>query len=231
MANRPIFLPNFDGAQLVREVSINFTWHSGMAPSQKQKNVAELHNEAAKRGLFPLLEVSTKSKEAIGQKLSAFNLQVQFSDLEIPFESAYQGSKVFERGGPFRDLYELAPYEAKKDERLYNSGSLIGFNFYGMVFPLSPKTAFYDWLYLHSLYRDREFLWEQMSRYRGFTDIEFNPEKSINCQARACAMFVSMEAKQILDDCMDSFDHFTELLTFDETERYRQRRATELRRA
>jgi hypothetical protein len=100
-----------------------------------------------------------------------------------------------------------------------------------MVFPLPPKTASYDWLYLHSLYRDREFLWEQMSRYRGFTDIEFNPEKSINCQARACAMFVSMEAKQILDDCMDSFDHFTELLTFDETERYRQRRATELRRA
>jgi Aldo/keto reductase family len=32
----------------------------------------------------------------------------------------------------------------------------------------------------------REWL-ERLYRYAGFTDIEFNPSKSINCQARSCA--------------------------------------------
>jgi hypothetical protein len=188
----------------------------------------ELHNAAKKTGLFPLLEVSTKSEEKLGQQLSAFNLQVQFSDLQFPFESAYQGSKVFRDGGPFIDLYDLAPQEAKRDPRLYKSGPLVGFNFYGIRFPLTPQTAFYDWLYLHSLYRRRDFLRDALSQYMGFTDIEFNPEKSINCQARACAIFVSLEAKQVLDACIDSFDTFVDLLAPDEIERSRERQQSKV---
>lgn len=231
MAHRPVFLPVIDSDRLVQEVSFDFTWHAGMAPSQKKKNVTELHRAAATMGLLPLLEVSTKSEEKLGQKLSAFNLQVQFSDLKIPFESAYQGSKVFRDGGPFTDLYDLAPYESKRDPRLYKSGPLVGFNFYGISFPLTPKTAFYDWLYLHSLFRDRDLLKEKLSQYTGFTDIEFNPEKSINCQARSCAIFVSLEAKQALEACIDSFDTFVGLLAPDEIERSRERQSAFLRRA
>ena len=216
MAHRPIFIPSPERSQLVKEINVEFRWHSGMAPSQKKKNVAELHAAAKKERLHPLLEVSTKSDETLGQRLSAFNLQVKFSDLRIPFESAYQGSKVFRDGGPFTDLYELAPFEAKRDPRIHKSGPLIGFNFYGINFPLTPKTAFYDWLYLHSLYQDRDFFGENLRRYVGFTDIEFNPEKSINCQARACAIFLSLEAKQALDACIDSFDTFVDFLTPDE---------------
>lgn len=223
MAHRPVFIPVLDGLYLVREMDISFTWHAGMAPSQKRKNVQELHQAAARKGLCPLLEVSTKSEEKLGQRLSAFNLQVRFSDLEIPFESAYQGSKVFREGGPYTDLYDLAPGEAKRDPRLYQSGPLTGFSFYDIHFPLTPKTAFYDWLYLHSLFPHREFLKERLSQYIGFTDIEFNPEKSINCQARACAIFVSLEVKGALDDCMDSFDTFVEYLAPDEIERTRER--------
>ena len=95
MARRPIFIPRFDGGQLVGEIYIDFTWHPGMAPSQKKKNVGELHRAAASKGISPLLEISTKSNDRVGQQLSAFNLHVRFSDVEMPFESAYQGSKVF----------------------------------------------------------------------------------------------------------------------------------------
>jgi len=212
MATRPVFVPVTAGDRLVSETQIEFAWNSGFAPSQKKKNVVALHNQAAQIGLTPILEVSTKSDEELGQRLSAFNLQVEFSDLRIPFESAYQGSKVFRNGGPFTDLYELAAFEAKKDPRLRNSGPLMSFDFYGVKFPLTPKTAFYDWLYLHSLYRNRNFWRQRLPIYAGFTDIEFNPEKSINCQARTCAMFVSLEAKEQLDESIDSFDTFVHLL-------------------
>ena len=36
---------------------------------------------------------------------------------------------------------------------------------------------------------------EKLLDYDGFTDIVFNPQKSINCQARSCAIYVGMKRK------------------------------------
>lgn len=212
MADRPVFLPSTKPGRLVEEVSVSFLWHKGMAPSQKRKNVAELHAAAEKRGYEPLLEVSTKSDEKLGQRLSAFNLKVELEGGGlIPLECAFQGSKVFENGGPYRDLFGADSREAKRDERLSSSGKLIGFNFEGQGFPLIPKTIFYDWLYIRSLYPHREFL-ERLHRYAGFTDIEFNPEKSINCQARSCATYVSLDRLDLLAECVRCSSRFMEVL-------------------
>jgi hypothetical protein len=212
MAERPVFVPRTDGQRLVEEVSIAFTWHSGMAPSQKRKNVFALHEAAAQRGLSPLLEVSTKSEEKLGQRLSAFNLKVELDESgSIPLESAYQGSKIFERGGPFRDLYQAESRDAKRDPRIQESGKLIGFRFEGTDFPIFPKTAFYDWLYIRALYPHREFLL-RLRDYAGFTDIEFNPEKSLNCQARSCATFVALHSKGVLEAALKSPDAFIGVL-------------------
>ena len=125
----------------------------------------------------------------------------------ITVECAYQGSKVFEKGGPFTDLYGKSSREARGDERLKTSGRLIGFQFDGKRFTLSPATAFYDWLYINALYPYREWL-KRLKRYSGFTDIEFNPEKSKNCQARSCAMFVSLQQRDSLDSAIASFEDF-----------------------
>lgn len=48
---------------------------------------------------------------------------------------------------------------------------------------------------------------EELSQYEAFTDIEFNPEKSINCQANSIAMFLSIKKKGLLDQIknQDSF--------------------------
>jgi hypothetical protein len=170
--------------------------------------VAALHSAATLLGLSPLLEVSTKSDDALGRSLSAFNLEVGIApDRKAPIEVAYQGSKVFQFGGPFTDLLDGQPRDAKRDPRLRESGPLVAFHFGGLEFPLEPVTAFYDWLFLRAFARNLDLV-EQLRSYTGFTDIEFNPEKSINCQARSCATAVTLARRGELGPCAKSFARF-----------------------
>ena len=218
MAERPIFIPRHDADRLVEEKTFSFEWNAGLAPIQKKKNVTALHASAASGGYSPLLEVSSKSEEELGRRLSAFNLKVEIDDnCFVPMECAFQGSKVFEQGGPFNDIFSMDPRDAKRDPRLTSSGNLIGFIFEGQDYPLVPKTAFYDWMYMRSLYPHREWL-ERLSRYKGFTDIEFNPERSINCQARSCATFVALQARDCLEECIKAPSHFIKILMPDSLE-------------
>lgn len=211
MAERPIFVPAPDEPELVKEIYLRLKWHSGFAPVQKEKNVTALHEAAAAAGYSPVLEVSSKSAEKLGRHLSAFHLKVQSRNGEIPLESAFQGSKVFERGGPFTDLYAAEAREAKRDPRLRDSGRIVAFEFQGDHFPIEPRTAFYDWLYVNAIYPHREWL-QRLHRYAAFSDIEFNPERSVNCQARSCALFVSLMTKGLLDSAIESPRAFIETL-------------------
>jgi len=199
---------------LVKEIPITFAWNPGFAPVQKKKNVIALHEAAEEIGLFPLLEVSTKSEELLGQRLSAFNLKIRTEVGDISIESAYQGSKVFKAGGPYSDIYQMDSWAAKKDERLKTSGILQGFDYFGQKWPLIPKTAFYDWLYLSALEPHQDFL-KRLFQYKGFTDIEFNPEKSINCQARTCALLVSLLKLGVLSDALRSQSDFIAMVASD----------------
>jgi hypothetical protein len=212
MAERPIFLPVRQGEILVEEVFLSLHWHGGFAPIQKQKNISELHQSAARAGLRPILEVSTKSSVEVGRQLSAFNLQL-LSDRYgwLPLESVFQGSKVFEMGGPFEDLYEVEPRVARADERLRSKGKIIGFQFNDQSFPVEPKTMFYDWLYLNAIYEHRECL-SQLVQYSGFSDIEFNPSRSINCQARSMALFVALFERKLLREALSSPAQFRDVL-------------------
>jgi hypothetical protein len=213
MAERPVFVPLQGTRELVRELYFSLVWSPGFAPVQKKKNILALHEAAAREGHAPLLEVSSKSEEKLGQHLSAFHLKVHEQTLdEIRLEAAFQGSKVFERGGPYTDLYALEGLEAKRDPRLQASGRLTGFRFNGYSFPLEPKTVFYDWLYITAIYPHREWL-QRLCSYAGFTDIEFNPGKSINCQARSCALFVSLMKSDLLDRAVISPAAFTQLIS------------------
>ena len=160
-----------------------------------------------------MLEVSTKSRKKSGQRLSAFNLKVNsVRNGQLALESAFQGSKVFEHGGPFTELYGMEVREAKKDLRLKESGLLTGFKFDGTWFPIDPKTIFYDWLYCNALYPHREWC-EVLYGYAGFTDIEFNPHRSINCQARSCALFLALMKRGLLDDAIKAPSAFIKTVT------------------
>lgn len=225
MASRPVFIPLGEAAHLVKELNFDFKWNPGFAPVQKKKNVVALHNAAKEKGVFPLLEVSSKSEEVLGQRLSAFSLKIETKIGFISIESAFQGSKVFEHGGPFTDLYEKDSREAKKDDRIKNSGRLKSFNYFGMEWPLIPKTAFYDWLYLSALKPYQEYL-KKLFEFKGFTDIEFNPEKSINCQARTCALLVSLLKLDALDHALSSQEQFIDIVSSDS---FKQKHSIELK--
>ncbi len=190
MAERPVFYVH-NG--IVVSKMYSFEWFPGFSISQKQKSIESLHDairriDAAARPL----EVSTKSKESLGTKLSAFNLKLN----QYTLENIFQSAKVFENGGPYLDLLEVSPKEAKRDERLKNSGTLRAFRYQDEEFPLIPKTVFYDYIYFAAV---KESLTEDeiktVSGYNYFTDIEFNPVKSINTQAKTAAM-----VKLILDE-------------------------------
>jgi hypothetical protein len=215
MAERPIFIPAKDVPGFVKTISFTISWAGGFASTQKQKNIRALHAAAAEAGYSPLLEVSTKSEEKAGRHLSAFHLKVRTRGGDISLESAFQGSKVFEAGGPYTDIYEVDARTAKGDPRLRESGRLIGFEFEDLKFPLEPTTVFYDWLYLNAIFPHRGWLKDRLTgriSYAGFTDIEFNPAKSVNCQARSCALFVALMQNEMLDFAISSPKLFIETM-------------------
>lgn len=183
MAEQPAF---FIHRRKVISKIYSFEWFAGFAVSQKQKSIESLHNAILKSDADAKpLEISTKGKEEIGRKLSAFNLRLN----NCPLENIFQRSKVFKNGGPYLDLLEVSPKEAKRDKRLRDSGRLKAFRCQGEDFPLIPRTLFYDYIYIaavkESLTADEI---KAVSGYDYFTDIEFNPDKSVNTQARTAAL-------------------------------------------
>lgn len=116
-------------------------------------------------------------------------------------ESAYQSGKIFEHGGPYIDLLDKPSINAKKDERLKKHGQIIGFSFYNETFSINPPTYFYNWLYINAL-NDNNDLKEHLMHYDAFTDIVFNPQKSLNCQAAAAAIYVSLRKQNLLQQAL-----------------------------
>lgn len=214
MARRPIFVPNLSGFPFVEEILVEFDWYPGFSKSQAQKSIASLHRVAAAEQNIPhVLEISSKSPNPLGVALSAFNLMLESAEnREISVECAFQGSKVFERGGPYTDLYSASSRKAKIDERLRNSGNLVAFNFLGEDFPTHPVTAFYDWLYIIALQQHAK-LAQELQAFQGFSDIVFNPKRSANCQARSAALFVSLHHRGIIERIVQDKDYFVHLMT------------------
>lgn len=206
MASRPVYLPASCGEVYVRTEIVRFDWVPGLAITQKQKCIAALHDAARRTlGIEQVLEISTKSADAAGRALSAFNLTLppRPGRKQVTVECAFQGSKEFEHGGPFTEIYSKSSREAKADQRLKNSGRLVAFEFEQVRWPLEPQTAFYDWLYIQALGANRA-LSERVVQCSAFSDIEFNPEKSINCQAYSAALFASFAQRGILLEALAS---------------------------
>lgn len=212
VAKRPIFVPLVDGKRYVLERYVEFHWHAGFAKSQKQKSIKALHEMALREfGVTNPLEVSSKSEDPLGVALSSFNLKFTTRrGRTLTVEAAFQGSKVFEFGGPYVDIFDSTPMDAKRDERLRTSGSLRKFSFFGCEWELEPKTAFYDWLYINALLKN-EALIPLVTDRDGFTDIEFNPERSINCQARSVALFCALFHSDRLEFALESHENFISL--------------------
>lgn len=218
MATREVYIPS-RFFPFYEAVTVEFEYNGGFAVSQKQKNILAIHEAfAKKRPDARVLEISSKSLQPEGVKASAFNLMKYVPELNrsVPVENVYQGGKVFSMGGPYTALYEVTPKEAKSASILQESGRLTGFFFNGKRFPLEPETAFYNYIYINALL-ENDGLSREVLSYDAFTDVEFNPQKSVNCQAKAAAVYVSLFRMGKLE-MVKTFDTFMMVCGVEEQE-------------
>jgi hypothetical protein len=195
MATRPVFVASnsADSPPGAKQILVDFDWHPGFSVSQKQKSIASLHSAiVGTTDVQCPLEISSKSPNPTGVSLSAFNLELQFcqgAPIQASVETLYQGSKIY--SGVARrddDRYSLSPREARSRARDYEAAQkLTGWTIGDYRFGLDSGTEFYDWLYLGALHQNKGLLGALMN-YDCFTDIEFNPKKSLACQARSAAI-------------------------------------------
>ena len=99
----------------------------------------------------------------------------------------------------------------KRIQQINSEDELVGFRFFTKDFPLEPKTYFYNWLYINTLVLNKK-LSKAILEYDAFTDIEFNPNKSINCQAEACSIFISLVKRGKLEAALKSKEAFLEIV-------------------
>ena len=202
---RPVFMPRVNSDNLVKTDMVRFERHVGFASRQKKKSINDMHQVIRKKyGFNHVLELSSKSGSKLSFLLSPLSLKLTNENGGEPYsvENAFQSSMVFEDGGPYTDLLTAPPRQAKKDERLITSGELIGYNYFGMEWSVEPLTTFYDWLYVNALKQNPQ-LHEEVMQYQAFTDMEFNPKKSIHSSAYALAMFVALHKRELLDNIED----------------------------
>lgn len=209
MANRPCFRPleKFVG---YKTVDAAFVWNPGLSRAQKQRNVVALHEAIRKADpTAKVLEISSKSLQPLGISLSAFNLKTDLDGAKCSVESVFQSSKVFEGGvGPFPEKCGGDSREVRKFVQEQSEGKrMVAFELNGERWGLEPKTAFFFYLYLKALVDNPEF-GEALMAYDAFTDIEFNPNRQINCQAAAAAFYVSLRRQEKLAWAMASKENF-----------------------
>jgi type I restriction enzyme M protein len=206
MAKRFIFTPTEPNEpSLFNEILVDFTWVAGMALSQAQKSVSNLHTSALGiPGISSILEISTRSLDPLGLSMSAFNLELFHAGRNYPVEAVYQSSKVFRNGGPYSDLLNASSLDAKTDPRHKLSSELIGFSFERQIWPISSAPNFYDYLYIRALLENSRRT--DLAKFDAFSDLAFNqitirPKigKSFNCQARSAAIYVSL-TKRLPED-------------------------------
>ena len=209
MAKRLLFRPSNEFNEYVKETEIDFEWKSPYTYGKEatQRNLERLHSEIVNLcniDYDDILEVSGACSLGLGKNLSAFNLGIEdknhkgmYKKNKYTVESLYQGSKVFEDGGPHHELYTYASSAAKYKIREKQCGGIIGFNYHGIEYPSEPKDAFYNWLYCTILCNESNkglinSLINRKIEFFGFTDIFFNHKQQIACQARAIAIFMGM---------------------------------------
>ena len=214
-AVRPVFLPGRCGDEPVMTQNVRFRWFPGLALAQQRLSIEALHEQALSQHpeLGAVLEVSTRSDQPAGRALSAFNLSLKLPRIGlVALESAYQCAKVHADGGPWPELIGQDPMTVRRRLATYRDSPLLGFRLFDQSWPLVPCSLFYDWIYAHALCSHPDLL-EQARAFSAFTDIAFNPKRSLACQAGALARVIFLLERDLLDQALASPENFR-LLAF-----------------
>jgi hypothetical protein len=197
----------------IYEKEFTFNFYGGFSLSQKQKTIDSFHKEIADDGINEILEISRKSKNPIGSSLSAFSLMLTIHNQKYPIECVYQSSKVFNHNIQFKEALNLTPSESKKliKEKVENEKLILtGFNCFGVDFPITPTTIFYDYIYVMALYQNHEIASNVVDFYC-FTDVEFNHKKQFASQARSCAIYKYLHDHDLVEETIGDISKFISL--------------------
>lgn len=149
--------------------------------------------------------------------------------------------------GPYPELLDVEPVRAKRFinpnldkktaeqcsgdplfeqiQREIRGAVMSRFVFLDEAYPLEPKSSFYDFLYVQALSQEQNSeLARALRKYVVFTDIEFNPVKNgkvirYNTQARACAIWVSLEQRGLSARALESIESFVDCVGYGSHER------------
>ena len=154
---------------------------------------------------FPGLSVSQKQRSIESLHAAARQLPGVDNVLEV-------SSKSKERLGTALSAFNLTLADSGQPGEISVESAFQGSKVFEQGdWPLEPRTAFYDWLFISAL-RQHPALTKRLADYSAFTDIEFNPEKSINCQAYAVALYVSLRKRGVLEAATLDKDTFLRFL-------------------
>lgn len=218
MATRFVHLPS-DVKPYSRAIPVDFQWENGMSVAQKTRSSNNLRMMARINGVSPkTLECSRASKEALGEKLSAFNLDCYLLP-GVKIESFYQGIKVM-RNKSTGDLVYLdnlitsTPLEAKKEPLLRDPEFILhGYRFTGSedIYKAEDSINIYSYIYIKSILADcsQEDI-SEIASYSAFTDImlKWRGGKLAACQAHSIAMMIGLSQAGVLGKSLTNLDTF-----------------------
>ncbi len=217
MAQKSVFLSK-DSYPFFEEIYVEMDWFGGFALSQKRKCELSLHLNFLRS--YPnekVLEVSSSSLRLIGANLSAMNLSKTTSKGLTSVESAFQSSKVCMDGnrktGPFPEYLLLPGRECKKLVKEKTRGlQFHSYEFDGVEFvsPVYHISLFYDYLYLTALMEEKNRKLSDALLQQGYTAFTDLATKSLNCQARSCAVFIGVCRAGKMNELRD-YDSFMKL--------------------
>lgn len=194
----------------IYEREFSFDFYGGFALSQKQKTIESFHKELLRNGINQILEISRKSMNPIGNSLSAFNLKIEINNEYYPIECVYQSSKVFNNKIQFKEAINLTPLEAKKLVKTNVEKmklNITSFNCFDIVFPTTPTTLFYDYIYVLALFQNND-IGRELIKHNCFTDVEFNHKKQSASQARSCAIYKYLVDNDKLGEYLEDIEKF-----------------------
>lgn len=210
-ANRIGFISTKGG---IEERTYNFEWFMGCSIAQLRRSIRSLHSEIRKSGYDKVIEVSTKSEDEIGRKLSPFNLMVSINGERLPVESYYHGSKVFDDSGVNVRLTECEHMKPCKTKQFVRETvkernlKLVGFETNDKKFELSSKGMCFDYLYILGLTQNED-LADYIMKKDVFTDLMFKREKGIGCQARSCALYKYLRTNGLVEQFISNPHEFS----------------------
>ena len=165
------------------------TW---FVPLERPPYVAERHGADGPPADLRVLEISSRSRDALGRSLSAMYLREPESGQ--PVEAVYQAAKCYGEGGPAEVLDDGFRSKTRDRERAL-AGPLSGFQHKGTFWPIETGTQFYDRLWMLSA----RAAGVGATDHDAFTDMFHRRGRSMACQARTMAMMQGMLRSRGLD--------------------------------